>query len=30
LNKSLIIFRYGDLYYDVREVLRTNDIEFTS
>jgi hypothetical protein len=28
LNKSLIVFRYGDSYYDVREVLRNNDIKF--
>jgi hypothetical protein len=28
LNKNLIVFRYGDSYYGVREVLRNNDIKF--
>jgi hypothetical protein len=28
LNKSLIVFRYGDSYYEIREVLRNNDIKF--
>jgi hypothetical protein len=28
LNKNLVVFRYGDPYYDVREVLRNNEIKF--
>jgi hypothetical protein len=28
LNKSLVVFRYGDSYYEVREVLRNNEIKF--